>query len=68
MGFTAGMSASMVMGTPSYYIDSGGNQWDAHTWVNFHFDSSGSMDDIITPLSNAMTGPYFSSGLSLIHI
>ena len=62
MGFTAGISASMGMGTPSYYIDSGGNQWDANTWVNFHFDSSGSMADIITPLTNAMTGAYFSSG------
>ena len=61
MGFTAGISASMGMGTPSYYIDSGGNQWDANTWVNFHFDSSGSMADIITPLTNAMTGAYFSS-------
>ena len=62
MGFTAGITASMAMGTPSYYIDSIGNQWDAHTWVNFHFDSSGSMNDIITPLTNAMTGDYFSSG------
>ena len=62
MGFTAGMSASMVMGTPSYYIDSVSNQWDAHTWVNIHFDSSGSMNDIITPLQNSMTGAYFSSG------
>ena len=62
MGFTAGMVSSMGLGVPHYYIDSGGNQWDAHTWVNFHFDSSGSMNDIINPLINAMTGAYFSSG------
>jgi len=62
MGFTAGITANMAIGTPSYYIDSGTNQWDAHTWVNIHFDSSGSMNDIITPLQNAMTGAYFSSG------
>tara|TARA_Y100001972_G_scaffold18339_1_gene20755 strand:- start:6 stop:1307 length:1302 start_codon:yes stop_codon:yes gene_type:complete len=62
MGFTTGITSSTGIGTPHYYIDSGGNKWDAHTWVNFHFDSSGSMNDIITPLTNAMTGAYFSSG------
>ena len=62
MGFTTGMISGAEAGTPHYYIESGGNQWDAHTWVNFHFDSSGSMNNIITPLTNAMTGPYFSSG------
>ena len=62
MGFTTGMISGAEAGTPHYYIESGGNQWDAHTYVNFHFDSSGSMNDIITPLTNAMTGAYFSSG------
>ena len=62
MGFTTGMISGAEAGTPHYYIESGGNQWDAHTWVNFHFDSSGSMNNIITPLTNALTGAYFSSG------
>jgi len=62
MGFTTGMISGAEAGTPHYYIDSEGNQWDANTWVNFHFDSSGSMNNIITPLTNAMTGAYFSSG------
>jgi len=60
MGFLAGIPSSM--GTPGYYIDSGGNQWDANTYAMFVFDSSGSMNDIITPLTNAMSGAYFSSG------
>ena len=62
MGFTAGMTSSMGMGTPHYYIEDDGNQWDANTYANFVFDSSGSMGTIITPLQSAMTGPYFSSG------
>jgi len=60
MGFLAGMPSSM--GTPGYYIDEERNPWDANTYANFHFDSSGSMNNIITPLQNAMTGAYFSSG------
>ena len=60
MGFLAGIPSSM--GTPGYYIDEERNPWDADTYANFHFDSSGSMNNIITPLQNAMTGPYFSSG------
>ena len=62
MGFTAGIVSSMGIGTPHYYIDEERNPWDADTYANFHFDSSGSMNNIITPLQNAMTGPYFSSG------
>jgi len=62
MGFTTGLVSGSEMGLQHYYIEDEGNQWDAHTWVNFHFDSSGSMNNIITPLQNAMTGAYFSSG------
>ena len=62
MGFTAGITSSMGMGTPHYYIDDDGNKWDANTYAMFIFDSSGSMDAIITPLTNAMNGAYFSSG------
>ena len=62
MGFTTGMISGAGAGTPHYYIDEERNPWDRHTWVNFHFDSSGSMNTIISPLQNAMTGAYFSSG------
>lgn len=62
MGFTAGITSSMGIGTPHYYIDDDGNKWDANTYAMFIFDSSGSMNDIITPLTNAMNGAYFSSG------
>ena len=62
MGFTTGMISGGEAGTPHYYIDDGGNQWDANTYAMFVFDNSGSMNDIITPLTNAMTGNYFSSG------
>lgn len=62
MGFTAGITSSMGVGTPHYYIDDDGNKWDANTYAMFIFDSSGSMNDIISPLTNAMSGNYFSSG------
>ena len=39
-----------------------GNVWDEHTYVSVIFDSSGSMNGIITPMTNAMGGKYFSSG------
>ena len=64
MGFTAGIVSSMGMGTPHYYIHSGdnANQFDRHTYVTIWVDVSGSMDDIVVPISNALTGDYFSSG------
>tara|TARA_Y100000356_G_scaffold117764_1_gene108279 strand:+ start:124 stop:1602 length:1479 start_codon:yes stop_codon:yes gene_type:complete len=62
MGFTTGIVSGLEMGTPHYYIHSGGNQWDANTYAMFVFDSSGSMDAVISPLTAAMNGPYFSSG------
>ena len=62
MGFTTGLTNSLGIGVPHYYIDDHGNEWDANTYAMFVFDSSGSMNDIITPLTNAMSGAYFSSG------
>jgi hypothetical protein len=64
MGFTAGIVSSMGMGTPHYYIDSGdnANQFDRHTYVTIWLDASGSMDDIVVPIQNALAGDYFSSG------
>lgn len=62
MGFTTGMISGAEAGTPHYYIDSVGNQWDANTYCSIIFDGSGSMDQIISPLQSAMTGDYFSSG------
>ena len=50
------------MGLQHYYIDEKGNPWDANTYAMFVFDSSGSMNDIISPLTSAMNGAYFSSG------
>ncbi len=62
MGFTTGLVSSIGLGIPHYYIDSGGNQWDANTYCTIIFDSSGSMDNVITALTDAMGGDYFSSG------
>lgn len=64
MGFTAGIVSSMGMGTPHYYIDSGdnSNQFDRHTYVTIWLDVSGSMNDIVVPIQNALSGDYFSSG------
>jgi ribosomal protein L31 len=64
MGFTAGMVSSMGIGLPHYYIDSGdnANQFDKHTYVTIWLDVSGSMDDIVGPIRDALSGDYFSSG------
>lgn len=64
MGFTAGMVSSMGIGTPHYYIDSGdnSNQFDRHTYITIWLDVSGSMNDIVVPIQNALSGAYFSSG------
>jgi hypothetical protein len=62
MGFTTGIVSSMGIGTPHYYIESGGNQWDANTYCTIIFDGSGSMTNVITALTDAMGGDYFSSG------
>ena len=62
MGFTTGLVSSIGLGVPHYYIDSGGNQWDANTYCTIIFDSSGSMANVITALTDAMGGDYFSSG------
>jgi len=62
MGFVAGLGVPTGMGVPTYYIDDGGNQWDANTYATVIFDGSGSMSDVITGLTAAMGGDYFSSG------
>ena len=63
MGFEAGLGMPTKLGRPAYYIaKTGGNTWNANTYCSISFDNSGSMADIITPLTNALTGPYFSSG------
>lgn len=62
MGFTTGLVSSMGYGVPHYYIDTGGNQWDANTYCSIIFDGSGSMNNIIPALESAMGGDYFSSG------
>jgi len=64
MGFVAGLGHPGVnCGVPTYYMQQGaGNTWDANTYATVYFDGSGSMNNIITPLTNAMGGNYFSSG------
>ena len=64
MGFVAGLGHPGVnCGVPTYYMHSGPtNTWDANTYATVYFDGSGSMNSIITPLTNAMGGDYFSSG------
>ena len=64
MGFVAGLGhPGLHCGIPSYYIDTGaGNTWDANTYATIYFDNSGSMSNIINPLTDAMGGDYFSSG------
>lgn len=61
MAFITGLGFPNGIGLPSYYVPAG-NIWDANTYVSIIFDSSGSMDNIITPITNAMGGDYFSSG------
>ena len=63
MGFTTGLVSSIGLGIPHYYIDSGGNQWDANTYCTIIFDSSGSMDNVITALTDAMGGGEGGGGL-----
>ncbi len=64
MGFVAGLGHPGVnCGVPTYYMHTNpGNTWDANTYATIYFDGSGSMGSIITPLTNAMGGDYFSSG------
>ena len=62
MGFVAGLGVPTGMGVPTYYVDGGGNAWDANTYATIVFDNSGSMGQVITAMTNAAIGPYFSSG------
>ena len=63
MGFVAGLGVPTGMGVPTYYVDGGGeNVWDANTYATIIFDNSGSMNQVITAMTNAAIGPYFSSG------
>lgn len=63
MGFVAGLGVPTGMGVPTYYIDGGGeNVWDANTYATIIFDNSGSMNQVITAMTSAAIGPYFSSG------
>ena len=64
MGFVAGLGVPTGMGVPTYYVSGiePSNDWDANTWVNIYFDSSGSMNDIIDPLTAVMVGAYCGSG------
>lgn len=64
MGFVAGLGhPGLNCGVPTYYMQQGaGNTWDANTYATIYFDGSGSMANIITPLTNAMGGDYFSDG------
>jgi hypothetical protein len=64
MSFTTGLGLPTMLGRTEYYIEEpiATNQWDEHTWANIYFDNSGSMSDIITPLTNVMVGAYCGSG------
>ena len=62
-GFKTGLGYPTYLGRPYYYVESmPSNIWDANTYVSVYFDASGSMNSIITPITNAMGGDYFSSG------
>ena len=61
MGFVAGLGIPTGMGTPTYFINQG-NVWDANTYATIIFDNSGSMGTVITAMTSAAIGNYFSSG------
>jgi len=62
MGFIAGLGLPSGLGVPSYYMDDPSNVWDKDTYAFLYLDNSGSMDDLIQPLTDALMGDYFSSG------
>ena len=65
MGFNTGLGFPTSLGRPYYYMKDGGvpiNQWNPNTFLNFTFDSSGSMNSIITPLVNCVDCAYCASG------